>query len=170
MALSLKDIPDGSICFLDATIFYYHFVNHPPLSDDCSDLLARIGAGAIKGVTSSVALTEAAHKVMLAEVIRQNRVPLQGLLSRIKKHPELLDHVAEHKQVYTLADNLDLSIEPITLHIMKRGAELSPQRHLLTNDVLILAVIETLGLTHIATNDDDFDYVPGLNIFKPARI
>ncbi len=169
MSLPLKDIPDGAICFLDATIFYYHFVNQPPLSDDCSDLLARIGAGAIKGVTSSVALAEATHKVMLAEVVRRHGVAPQGLLSRIKKHPELLDQLAEHKQVYALADSLGLRIEPITLDLMKRGAELSPQQHLLTNDALMLAVIERLGLSHLATNDDDFDSVPGLTVFKPAR-
>ena len=30
------------MCYLDATIFYYHLVDAPPLSDDCSDLLTRI--------------------------------------------------------------------------------------------------------------------------------
>jgi hypothetical protein len=38
----LTAIPDGVVCYLDATIFYYHLVDAPPLSDDCSDLLARI--------------------------------------------------------------------------------------------------------------------------------
>lgn len=170
MLLLLKDIPDGAVCFLDATIFYYHFVNQPPLSDDCSDLLVRIGAGALKGVTSGVALAEAAHKVMLAEVMRRHSGAPQGLLSRIKKHPELLDQLAEHKQVYVLADSLRLSIEPVTLDLLKRGAELSPQQHLLTNDALMLAVIEKLNLSYLATNDDDFDSVPGLTVCKPTRI
>ncbi|MGH9768023.1 MAG: hypothetical protein ACREAB_11360 [Blastocatellia bacterium] len=74
----LKDIPDNVACFIDATIFYYHLVNTPPLSDDCSDLLARFGAGTIKGVTSTVALAEATHKVMLAEIVRRHGVVPQG--------------------------------------------------------------------------------------------
>ncbi len=106
MSSLLKDIPDGVACFLDATIFYYHLVNTPPLSDDCSDLLERVEAGVIQGVTSTVALAEATHKVMLAEIVRQHGVSPQGLLSRIKKHPELLDHLSEHKQVAALAETL----------------------------------------------------------------
>ena len=35
----LTDIPDGGVCYLDATIFYYHLVSTSVLSDDCSDLL-----------------------------------------------------------------------------------------------------------------------------------
>ena len=99
----LKDIPDGATCFLDATIFYYHLVNTLPLSDDCSDLLIRIGSGAVNGITSTVALAEATHKVMLAEVIRQHGVTPQGLISRVKKHPDLLANVTEHQQVAILA-------------------------------------------------------------------
>jgi predicted nucleic acid-binding protein len=169
VAALLKDIPDGVTCFLDATIFYYHLVNTPPLSDDCSDLLERVEAGAIQGVTSTVALAEATHKVMLAEIVRRHGVSPQGLLSRIKKHPELLDSLSEHKQVAALADALQLTVEPLTLDFLKEGADLSPQQRLLTNDALLLAVVEKLGLSYLATNDDDFDSIPGLTICKPTR-
>jgi len=67
----LSDIPDGSVCYLDATIFYYHLVEAPTLSDECSDLLKRIELGRVQGVTSSVALAEATHKVMLVEVVHR---------------------------------------------------------------------------------------------------
>ncbi len=43
--MKLKDIPDGLTCYVDATIFYYHIVNTPPLSDDCSDFLKRVERG-----------------------------------------------------------------------------------------------------------------------------
>ncbi|HZF38139.1 MAG TPA: type II toxin-antitoxin system VapC family toxin [Blastocatellia bacterium] len=165
----LKDIPDGVVCFIDATIFYYHLVNTPPLSDDCSDFLARVGAGSINGVTSTVALAEATHKVMLVEIIRRHSVTAQGLTTRIKKHPELLDGLMEHKQVAALSQALKLTIEPITIDLLKRGSDLSPQRRLLTNDALMLAVIEKLGVSYLATNDDDFDSIAGLSVFNPAR-
>jgi predicted nucleic acid-binding protein len=38
----LRDVPDGTHCFIDANIFYYHLVETPPLSDDCSDFLKRL--------------------------------------------------------------------------------------------------------------------------------
>lgn len=169
MSQLLRDIPDGATCFLDATIFYYHLVNTPPLSDDCSDLLARVATGAIDGVTSSVALAEANHKVMLAEVMRKHGFGPQGLINRLKKHPELLDQLTEHRQIIPLAQALGIRIEAITVDLLSQAAKLSPQHHLLTNDALTLAVMEKLLLTHLATNDDDFDSIPGLIISKPAR-
>lgn len=166
----LQDVPDGTTCFLDATIFYYHLVNTPPLSDDCSDLLVRIGTGAVTGITSTVALAEATHKVMLAEIVRQHGVAPQGLIARLKKHPELLEHLTEHQQVVPLAQTLQITITPITFELLQRGAELSPQQRLLTNDALTLAVLEKLGISHLVTNDDDFDSIAGLRIYKPTRI
>ena len=166
----LKDIPDGATCFLDATIFYYHLVNTPPLSDDCSDLLMRIGSGAINGVTSTVALAEATHKVMLAEIVRQHSITPQGLISRIKKHPDLLNNLTEHQQVTALANALKITIIPITIDLLSRGAELSPQLRLLTNDSLTLAVMEKAQANLLATNDDDFDSISGVTSYKPTRI
>ena len=49
----LTDIPDGGVCYIDATICYYHLVRTPALSDDCSDLLTRMAQGRIHGVTSA---------------------------------------------------------------------------------------------------------------------
>ncbi|MCI0625357.1 MAG: type II toxin-antitoxin system VapC family toxin [Acidobacteria bacterium] len=170
MPQSFKDLPDGARCFLDATIFYYHLVNTPPLSDDCSDLLVRVGTGAISGVTSTVALAEAAHKVMLAEIVRRHGIAPQGLIARIKKYPELLDHLTEHQQVVALTQALQITIEPLTADLLRRGAELAPQRRLLTNDSLTLAVMEKLGVSHLATNDDDFDSIAGLTVCAPPEL
>ena len=169
MSQLLADIPDGVTCFIDATIFYYQLVNTPPLSDDCLDLLARAGTGAISGVTSTVALAEATHKVMLAEIVRRHSMAPQGLTTRLKKPPELLDNLTEHQQVVPLAYTLGIGVETITPDPLKRGAQLSPQHRLLTNDALMLAVMEKLAVSYLATNDDDFDSIPGLIVCKPTR-
>ncbi len=87
----LTAIPDGIVCYLDATIFYYHLVDTPVLADDCSDLLKRIELGSVHGVTSTVFIAEATHKVMLADVVQRYGVEHRGLIARLKRHPELLD-------------------------------------------------------------------------------
>jgi hypothetical protein len=79
-----------------SSVFYYHLVSTPALSDDCSDLLTRMAQGCVHGVTSSVAVAEATHKVMLAEVVHRHGVPLTGLIARLKRHPELLDSLTHH--------------------------------------------------------------------------
>ena len=95
----LTAIPDGVVCYLDATIFYYHLVDASPLADDCSDLLTRIERARVQGVTSSVAIAEATHKVMLAEVVQRHGVDHRGLIARLKRHPELLEGLTNHQRV-----------------------------------------------------------------------
>jgi len=165
----LTDIPAGTLCYLDATIFSYHLVETPALSDECSDVLKQIELGRIQGVTSSVARAEATHKVMLAEVVYQHGVAHQGLIARLKRHPALLDGLTSHHRVVTTARGLRLHVEAITLELLARGAALSTQERLLTNDALTLAVMEHLGVTILATNDDDFDTITRMTVYKPHR-
>ena len=63
----LRDIPAGAHCFVDANVFYYHLVETPPLSEECSDFFGRVEKQEIAASTSSVAVAEAVHKVMPAD-------------------------------------------------------------------------------------------------------
>jgi predicted nucleic acid-binding protein len=116
-----------------------------------------------------VAVAEATHKVMLAEIVHRHGVPPTGLIARLKRHPELLDGLTHHQQVAVTVRSLRLPVEAITLELFARGGALSAQHRLLTNDALTLAVMEKLGVTALATNDDDFDAVTGIMIYKPTR-
>ena len=53
------DLPDGADCFIDANIFYYHFVETPPFSQASTTFLNRVAAGAITGYSSVHVLAEA---------------------------------------------------------------------------------------------------------------
>ncbi len=121
-------------------------------------------------MTSSVALAEATHKVMLVEVVHRHGVPHLGLIARLKRHPTLLEELTSHQQVATTVQGLSLHVEAVTLTLLARGARLSTQCQLLTNDALTIAIMEHLSVTVLATNDDDFDTVPGLTIYKPRPI
>ena len=154
---------------MESAIFYYHLVETPALSDDCSDVLTQSELGRVLGVTSSVALAEATHKVMLAEVVSRHGVAHQGLIARLKRHPALRDGLTSHHRVVTTVRGLRLHVEAITLELLARGAALSTQERLLTNDALTLAVMEHLGVTILATNDDDFDAITRMTVYKLRR-
>jgi predicted nucleic acid-binding protein len=44
---------------------------------------------------------------------------------------------------------------------------ISKQRELLVGDALIVAAMQANGLTNLASNDADFDRVPGLTHYAP---
>jgi predicted nucleic acid-binding protein len=65
-----------------------------------------------------------------------------------------------------LQSNLQvLTIAPLML---ATAVALSQQIGLLTNDGLIVAVMQAHGLTKIASSDTDFDRVPGLARYGPV--
>lgn len=163
----LSDIPKGTHCFVDANIFYYHQVNTPPLSDECSDFLQRIERQEVIGSTSTVSIAEATHKVMLADAVSTHGLDRKGLIWRLKREPQLLAALREHRAVVTTVRALGIQTEVVTSDLLEAAAGLSAQLCLLTNDALTIATMRKLGLTHLATNDDDFDQIAGITVWKP---
>lgn len=163
----LSNMPPGTRCFIDANIFYYSLVNTPPLSAECIDFLKRIERGEVTATTSSAAIAEAIHKVMLAEAVQRYSLNRQGLAHRLQRQAQLIAGLTEHTKVAALIRALKLHVEPITLHLLERAALLSIQYCLLTNDALTTAVMEELAISHLATNDDNFDTVRNLTVWKP---
>ena len=161
------NIPTGETIFIDANIFYYHFVSLPGLSVACKNFLHRITQGEITGVTATVVLAEAQHKVMLAEAVQQYGLSPQGLVRRLTQTPGLLAGLSHHRLVPSTVAAMHVRIEPLTVAILQQAAHLSVTHELLTNDAALLAHMQALGITHLATNDDDFDRVTGITIWKP---
>lgn len=123
--------------------------------------------GEITALASSVVVAEAMHKVMLSEAAQHYGLPRQGLAHRLQRQAHLLTGLSDHLKVPVLIRTLNIHLEPITLDLLEAAALCATQYQLLTNDSLTIAVMEKLGLTHLATNDDNFDSVPGLTVWKP---
>jgi predicted nucleic acid-binding protein len=162
----LRDIPPGIHCFVDANIFYYHLVETPPLSEECSNFFERVERGEITASTSSVVVAEAIHKVMLADAVAQHKLDRAGLAHRLQRHRQQIATLTEHTKVTALAHALSIHVEPVTLSTLERAAAISIKFQLLTNDALTLAIMGHLGLKDLATNDENFD-TAGITVWKP---
>jgi predicted nucleic acid-binding protein len=163
----LRDIPPGTHCFVDANIFYYHLVDTPPLSEECSNFFERIEKREVTASTSSVAVAEAVHKVMLADAVAQHGLDRAGLAHRLQRHRQHISTLQEHTKVTALIRALAIHVEPVTLATLERAAAISTKFQLLTNDALTIAVMEQLRLKDLATNDENFDTVAGVTVWKP---
>jgi predicted nucleic acid-binding protein len=58
-----------------------------------------------------------------------------------------------------------LTIPPTLIDL---AAAVRQQTGLLANDALVIAVMQAHGLMNLASNDADFDRVPGLTRYAPA--
>jgi predicted nucleic acid-binding protein len=163
----LDSIPDGTHCFVDANLIVDYIIDFAPFSQECEAFFKRVQAGALLASTSATVIGESVHKIMLAEAMQQHGLSRQGLPHRLQRKRDLIATLSKHQSVFAFIRALSMPVEPVTLGLIERAAALSVQHRLLTNDAITVALMEKLGLTHLATNDDNFDSVPGFTVWKP---
>jgi predicted nucleic acid-binding protein len=161
-------IPSGVVVFLDANTLIYHFTNHPRYGAACTQLVTRVELGGLRGLTSAHVLADVAHRLMTLEAIARKGWPQAGVAARLRKHHDEIPALTEYRQAVARIPLLGISVIPTTqLHVEQAG-RLSQQHELLTGDALIVAAMQQHGLTHLASNDDDFDRFPGITRYGPV--
>jgi predicted nucleic acid-binding protein len=161
------DVPDGERCFLDANILYYSYVETPPLSEACRHLLQRVQHGDITALTDCRALSDCLHKTMLAEISQKFGRSRDRLIGWIKQHPKALENLPKTIEVGSRLAKLHMTILPNDAARLPTVISGCQTHRLLFGDAQIVAQMQGHGIVHLATNDDDFDRVPGITVWKP---
>ena len=161
------NLPDGTACFVDSNILYYALVPTPVVSEPCLALLDRVIAGRIPASVSVPVLSDTIHKVMTSEVAQLTGRDRAGIVGYLRKHPEVIARLVEYPQAMDRLSVLPMSVLPVDEQLLHHAARLAVQYGLFTNDSLIVALMQRHQHTHLVTNDDDFDRVPDLTIWKP---
>ena len=162
------DLPSGARCFLDANIFYYHFVATPLLSVPCSRLIERIELGELTAYTSAAVLAEFQHKVMLSEAASRFGLTRTNLASWLQNHRGRISELATHLETAADTAMLRLNILPILPSTLVAAARISVECNLLTNDSVTVALMREHSISDLASNDSDFESVPGVRLWKPT--
>ena len=166
---SPKDVaalPSGSRVFIDANIFIYHFTR-TSLTAACTTFLQRVEVGDIEGITSVITLAEVAHRLMILEAIRTHRLVPHAAVRKLKENPALVQQLSHYKVVTETVPAFNVVVEVITSAHLRTAQGISATCGLLTNDSLTVAVMQSLALTDLASNDPDFSLVPALTVWQP---
>lgn len=166
--MNFANIPTGLSLFVDANTLVYHFGSDPVLQPACQQLLERIARQELSGFTSTHVLTDVAHRLMTVEAMTQFGWPLAGIGRQLRRHPAEIHKLSRFQQAVHEVPHFGVQVLPITLPLVETATVLSRQLGLLTGDALIVAVMQRHGLTHLASNDADFDGVPGVTRYGPA--
>lgn len=160
--MTFNDIPNGAALFVDANVFVYAFSRHTQYGPACRGLLERIDRQEIYGQTATHILTETAHRLMTLDACATFGWPIASIAQRLKQHPVEVRKLSAYRRAIAdiLASQIQIAGTPPTLVLAAAG--LSSQHGLLSNDALVVAVMQAYGLMNIASNDADFDRVPGL--------
>ncbi len=112
-------------------------------------------------------MAEAIHKIMLSEAAARFQLQRSGLVPWLKRHRS---HIAELSEFHVAAaefSDMNLTVLPTDARLLEGATDVSRRSLLLTNDATIVALMRRHGLRHLATNDDDFDGIPDLVVWKP---
>jgi predicted nucleic acid-binding protein len=166
--MTFADLFAGDQVFVDANTLAYHFQPHPVWGPACTQLLGRIKNKELAGFTSTHIVAEVAHRLMTLEANTLFLWPIPGIGNRLRTHPAEVQKLTLFRQAIDWVVQGDIQILTVTPPMLATAAALCQQIGLLTNDGLLVAVMQANGLTKLASHDADFDRVPGLTRYAPA--
>jgi predicted nucleic acid-binding protein len=164
----LAAIPAGARVFVDANVFLYHFMPHPIFKQSCTDFLERIELLQLSGCTTANVISEVAHRLMTYECHQVHGWPMAGMGNRLRRHPQQVQLLTRYRQAIDEISLLGLQIFPVTGPLVSQAADFCRQFGILMNDGIIAATMHAQNVHEIASNDTDFDRVPGIQRFSPA--
>jgi predicted nucleic acid-binding protein len=165
--MTFADLSGGERLFLDANPLVYYFGSHPLLGPACKQLFQRIGKQELTAFTSTHVLSEAAHHLMTMEASTRFGWTSK-VVQRLKQQPATLQQLSDFRLAVEKVPQLGIRVLTIAPDLIATAAAISQQTGLLSNDALVVAVMQATGLTSLASNDADFDGVPGLTRYTPA--
>jgi predicted nucleic acid-binding protein len=165
--MTFLDLVAGDAVLIDANTFVYYFAPDPRWSGPCGQLLRRIQNQEIAGHTSAAILGEVAHRLMTIEARTRHSWSAGKVLQRLKHNPQIVQTLTNSEAAVTSIVGSRIQILPIDSALVTAAAAVSRQTGLLSNDALLVAVMQTHGLTKLASNDADFDRVPGITRYAP---
>lgn len=153
----------------DANIFVYAFAPQARLHQSCRDLLERGARGAIQLCATVTIAADVIHRAMVLEVLSQGQV--QGsanAVALLKQQPQLVTRLTHHRTILADLRQARVDILGLTYRDLHASRKYRQQHGLLVNDSLIVAVMQRERVTLLATNDVDFERVPGISVRIPT--
>ena len=164
--MKIDDIPNGSLVYVDANIFIYHF-GASDLHNPCTNLLNRIQRGSLQAISSTVTILEITHRLMILEAVEKYNLKPKLVLKKLKSKPALIKDMRKYSECIESIYQMRIDILPIYAGDILESAYIRKEFGLLTNDSIILASMKRYGVKLIATNDRDFERIHNIKVYKP---
>ena len=104
---------------------------------------------------------------MVAEAITELGLQSGEAVSYLKTHPDAVKQLRWYRTIPSDIAQARVHILDVTYRELHASKKYRADYGLLTADSIILAVMERYKLVHLATNDGDFERVPGIKVWMP---
>ncbi len=165
--MTFADLTANDQIFLDANTLVYHFASHQVFGPAANQLMTRIENQQLEGYTSTHVLSEAAHRLMMIEAATLPGWKPTKVKLRLLQQPAALQNLTLFRSAVETVLQSRIQTLTIAPSLIVSAAVISQRVGLLSNDALIVAVMQAHGLNHLASNDADFERVPWITRYSP---
>jgi predicted nucleic acid-binding protein len=155
------------VVFIDANIFIYHLTGR---SQACRVLLERCEVGEVRGITGVHVLLEVLHRLMMLEAVQRGLVSPGNVARKLKERPEVVKALGEYARHVGPIPHMGISVLPVDSGLVWASREVRRQAGLLVYDSISVAMMDGHGIKAIATEDQDFLRVAGLQVYAAADV
>ena len=165
----LSNLKDGVSIFIDANIFVYHFFKKSKFNPTSSNFLERAERGKIKGITSTLVVQEAMHRMMIMEAATiLPDLKTTNIVKYLKAHSDIVKKLITHQVIPEKIASFNLEIISPDINTIQRSQQMKRRYGFLSNDALSLQIMEDLKINNLASNDSDFERVNFIALYKPS--
>ncbi len=136
--MNLNDLPRGSLIFIDANIFIYHFTG---LSIECRTLLERVERKEVQAVTGAHIILEVLHRMMMIEAVSKALITPGQPAKKLKQHPDVIRNLGDYNRCPDEIRRIGARIFPVTLKQIRDSALMRANFSLMTNDSVSAAMM-----------------------------
>jgi len=86
----------------------------------------------------------------------------------LKEHPEQAKTLERHHAVPSIVAGIGITIADVQVDDVRRSHDIKKRFGFLTNDAVLVATMERLEITALASIDGDFTRVDGLTVYQPS--
>ena len=160
--MTFADLATGESVFVDANVFVYNFGPDPSFGPPSRGLLERIEQRQVQGYVSTHVLNDVAYRLMTLEACQTFSWSYTGIGQRLRRHPLQVRQLHRFRQALDEIVAMGLHVLPVLVEHVLLAGDLSREHGLLSGDALVVAIMQSHGLTNLASSDSDFDRVPGI--------
>ena len=165
---NLDTILSDTRAIVDTNIFIYWVTDHPRFGGTCEKFMQRVEKGEISGVVPGIILNELLHRLMIAETITNGHADtVQVAVRQLKQHPEIIRDLSIAWTIFDTLPKMGFEILEDERGISGLTFYFSKELSLMAKDAAIVSYAHKHNISHIVTNDRDFQRVPWLTCWQP---
>ena len=165
--MRIERLPNGTRVFADANVLTYALSTVEPVHSLTASLIERSARQEIQVFTSASQAANVIHRAMIIEAKAVLQVPSSKIIAYLKAHPDAVRRLTRYRQVPGELSRARVRILDVTYREIHASKQYRDDYGLLTDDSIMLAVMERHNLVDLATNDEDFKRIPGLRLWMP---